>query len=157
MAGAEPEYGSIMKLELLDELEHQHREVESLLRMLLAADSADDQRAVLERLVDAMSEHMEIEESAVHPELAHIDGILVEEAEIEHDWARHHLRQLSDLIGQPGFGAAVTTVAEGIACHVDDEETEAFPKLRQVMTDAEHVSTRPKVEADNTRSEPARA
>src|SRR6476619_479040 len=102
-----------MKLELLDELERQHREVERLLMMLRTAHNADDQRAVGERLVDAVSEHMGIEESQVYPELAHIAGVLVEEAEIEHDWARHALRQLSDMIGQPGYGAAGRTFEEG--------------------------------------------
>jgi len=144
-----------MKLELLDELERQHREVERLLLMLRTAHNADDQRALVERLVDAVSEHMGIEESQVYPELAHIDGVLVEEAEIEHDWARHALRQLPDMIGQPGFGAAVRTFEEGIAPHITDEETEVFPKLRRAMTDAVSARTRPK--SFIPASEPARA
>ena len=144
-----------MKLELLDELERQHREVERLLMMLRTAHNADDQRALVERLVDAVSEHMGIEESQVYPELAHIAGVLVEEAEIEHDWARHALRQLSDMIGQPGFGAAVRKFEEGIAPHITDEETEAFPKLRRAMTDAVSARTRPK--SFIPASEPARA
>ena len=131
-----------MKLELLDELERQHREVERLLMMLRTAHNADDQRALVKRLVNAVSDHMG--ESQVYPELARIGGVLVEEAEIEHDWARHALRQLSDMIGQPGFGAAVRTFEEGIAPHITDEETEAFPKLRRAMTDAVSARTRPK-------------
>ena len=146
-----------MKLELLDELERQHREVERLLMMLRTAHNADDQRALVKRLVDAVSEHMGIEESQVYPELAHIAGVLVEEAEIEHDLARHGLRQLSDLIGQPGFGAAVRTFEEGIAPHITDEETEAFPMLRQAMIDALHPPTRPRLESFEPASEPARA
>ena len=93
-----------MRLELLNELEQQHREVDRLLKMLRRADTADAQHAVLDRLVCAMTKHMEIEESEVYPELAHIGGVLVEEAQIEHDWTRNQLRQLSHLIGQPTFG-----------------------------------------------------
>ena len=144
-----------MKFELLDELEQQHREVERLLKMLQLTDDAETQRALVERLIDAMSEHMGIEESEVYPALAHIDGVLVEEAEIEHDWARHCLRHLSDMIGQTGFGAAVRTFEEGIAPHITDEETEAFPKLRRAMTDAVSAPTRPK--SFKPASEPARA
>jgi len=146
-----------MKLELLEELERQHREVERLLTKLSTADGVDDQRALVERLVEAMSEHMGIEESQVYPELAQLGGVLVEEAEIEHDWARHRLRQLLDMIGQPGFGAAVRTFDEGIAHHITDEETEAFPKLRQAMIDALHPPTRPRLESFEPASEPARA
>ena len=146
-----------MKFELLDELEQQHREVERLLTTLRTADGVDGQRALVERLVDAMSEHMGIEESQVYPELAHLGGVLVEEAEIEHDWARHALRHLSDMIGQPGFGAAVRTFEEGIADHITDEETDAFPKLRQAMIDALHTPARPRLESFEPASEPARA
>ena len=36
-------------------------------------------------------------------------------------------------IGMPGFGAAVEMVAGGISHHVEDEENEAFPKLRKSL------------------------
>jgi len=35
------------------------------------------------------------------------------------------------LIGQPGFGAAVAMVQAGVEHHVEEEENEAFPKLRE--------------------------
>jgi hypothetical protein len=37
------------------------------------------------------------------------------------------------MIGQPGFGAAVAMLQAGIDHHVEEEENEAFPKLRKAM------------------------
>ena len=37
------------------------------------------------------------------------------------------------MIGQPGFGATVEMVKAGISHHVEEEENEAFPKLRETL------------------------
>jgi hypothetical protein len=44
------------------------------------------------------------------------------------------------MIARPGFGAAVEMMTAGIAHHVEDEEEEAFPKLRQAF-DADRLSS----------------
>ena len=129
-----------MKLELLDELEQQHRDAEGLIRRLSDAEDVDEQRVLVDELVCAMTDHMNVEESEVYPEMERIDGVLEEEAEIEHDWARVRLQQLSDMVGTPGFGAAVAIVAAGIADHIDDEEADAFPKLRQALTGTQETA-----------------
>lgn len=122
-----------MDTSLLDELETQHREAEQLLEQLGDTDDPDEQRTLVEQLVSAMDQHMEIEETQVYPELQKLDGEMGEEARIEHDLARAGLDQLTEMIGLPGFGAAVAMVEAGIAHHVDEEENEAFPKLRQAI------------------------
>lgn len=142
-----------MKLELLDELTQQHRELESLLTILCVADTADDQRGLIERLADVMSTHIAIEGCELHPELAHLDGLLIEEAEIEHDWARVEVNRLSEMIGQPGFGVAVSALEQGFAHHVNDEETVAFPKLRRAWADAACASPLGAVEPHNPGAE----
>jgi hemerythrin-like domain-containing protein len=119
--------------ELLQTLESQHRDAEDLLKKLAEATEADEQRPLVEQLVAAMSEHMEIEETQVYPELAKLDGEMTEEANVEHGLAREGLAKLTEMIGMPGFGAAVEMVAGGISHHVEDEENEAFPKLRKSL------------------------
>lgn len=125
--------GNTMELSLLDELESQHRMVEDLLEQLSEAEEAEQQRPLVEQLQQALARHMEIEEGQVYPELAKLEGEMAEEAEIEHDLARKGLAQLTQMIGKPGFGAAVAMVEAGIAHHVEEEEDEAFPKLREAM------------------------
>jgi hemerythrin superfamily protein len=122
-----------MDAELLNTLESQHRDAENLLAKLEDATEASEQQPLVDELVAAMAEHMAIEEEQVYPELQRVDGELAEEANVEHGLAREGLDKLQSMIGRPGFGAAVEMVKGGIAHHVEDEETEAFPKLREAL------------------------
>lgn len=119
-----------MDIELLDQLEAEHREVESLLEQLEEAQDAETQAPLVEELVTALLAHMELEETEVYPQLADLDDESVAEALTEHGLAREGVTKLQELIGQPGFGAAVEMVRAGIAHHVEEEENEAFPLLR---------------------------
>jgi iron-sulfur cluster repair protein YtfE (RIC family) len=118
---------------LLDELEAQHRQAEQVLSQLEKAEGEQGQRRLVEQLTTALAQHMQLEETQVYPELAKLDSDLAEEAEIEHGLARDGLAKLTTMIGQPGFGATVAMVQAGIAHHVEEEETEAFPKLRAAL------------------------
>lgn len=119
-----------MDIELLDQLEHEHRDVEKLLADLQDASDATTQRPLVEELVATLAAHMEVEETEVYPKLAELDGEAAKEADIEHELAREGVTKLLQLIGAPGFGAAVDMVRAGIAHHVEEEEREAFPRLR---------------------------
>ena len=142
-----------MDAALLAQLESQHRAAEALLAKLEKATEAAQQRPLVERLVAAMAEHMETEERDVYPELEKIDGELAEEANVEHGLARDGLAKLQEMIGQPGFGAAVDMVKAGIAHHVEDEEEEAFPKLRKALGLASSSSNARKTQSDATKAE----
>lgn len=122
-----------MAPDVLDQLEQQHREAEDLLAQMEDAEEESEQRPLVERLLAAMAEHMEIEEREVYPELKKLDAEMDEEARIEHDLARQGLATLEQMIGKPGFGAAVAMVQAGIEHHVEEEEGEAFPKLREAL------------------------
>ena len=63
-----------MDLALLDTLEKQHRAAEGLLKKMHKAETASQQRPLVDALLEAMAEHMTIEEHDVYPELRHIDG-----------------------------------------------------------------------------------
>jgi hemerythrin superfamily protein len=119
--------------ELLSRLESQHRDAEELLSQLKSAKEAGEQQPLVEQLVTALREHMEIEEQQVYPELADVDTEMADEADVEHGLAREGLSKLQSMVGQPGFGAAVDMVEAGIAHHVEEEEGHVFPKLRQSM------------------------
>lgn len=122
-----------MAPDVLDELERQHREAEDLLAQTEEAEDESQQRPLVQRLLAAMAEHMEIEEREVYPELAKLDEEMDQEARTEHDLARQGLATLEQMVGKPGFGAAVAMVQAGIEHHVEEEEHEAFPKLREAF------------------------
>jgi hemerythrin-like domain-containing protein len=118
-------------LSLLDQLEREHREAESLIARLEDAKGEAEQRELTEKLAMALAKHMEVEERDVYPALRKIDPELVDEANNEHDLARTGVAEMATLIGEPGFAAAVAMVKAGLEHHVEDEESEVFPKLRK--------------------------
>jgi hemerythrin superfamily protein len=122
-----------MDAELLDRLEMEHRQVEELFSRLEKAESESEQRPLVEELVASLTQHMDVEERDVYPEVAKLDGEMQEEAENEHNLGREGMTKLQELIGQPGFGAAVAMLQAGISHHVEEEEDEVFPKLRQAL------------------------
>jgi len=122
-----------MAPELLDELERQHREAEDLLAQMEDAEEESQQRPLVQQLLAAMATHMDVEERQVYPELAKLDEEMDQEARTEHELARQGLATLEQMIGKPGFGAAVAMVQAGIEHHVEEEEGEAFPKLRTAL------------------------
>lgn len=76
---------------------------------------------------------MKTEEAQVYPELAKIDSEGAQGAETEHTLVRDGLATLSEMIGQPGFGAIVAMLTAGLAHHVKEEEDDLFPKLRKEL------------------------
>ena len=122
-----------MDAALLDQLETEHRQVEELFAKLEKADSEGDQRPLVDELVTALTRHMEIEETEVYPEVANVDAEMEQEAETEHQLGRDGLATLQTMVGQPGFGAAVAMLKAGISHHVEEEEGEVFPSLREAL------------------------
>ena len=121
-----------MDVALLDQLESEHRRAEELFASLEKADESE-QRQLVDELSTALIRHMEIEETEVYPELANIDAEMEQEAENEHALGREGIIALNEMIGQPGFGAALAMLQAGIAHHVEEEEAEVFPALRKSL------------------------
>jgi len=60
------------------------------------------------------------------------DKDLLEEAEIEHAWAKILIRQLGRMKPKdPKYAATFTVLCEYVEHHVKEEENEMFPKLRR--------------------------
>jgi hypothetical protein len=122
--------------DLLSQLEAEHRQVESWLEELEQAEAPDDRMRLLGQVERALSAHMRVEESEVYPLLAQLDGKMATEARNEHDSARELLGKIRDAAPDtPGFGGLVAALKGAIGHHVEDEEGEAFPELRQRMRD----------------------
>jgi hemerythrin-like domain-containing protein len=118
-------------------LQADHRRVEALFARIGFTDGSERVELV-QQLLAALRVHMELEETYVYPLLAaEVDGDGAEEAEVEHQLARDGLAQLEELApDEPGFDAAMVMVVAGIEHHVQEEETDAFPRLvAQLGTD----------------------
>ncbi len=113
-------------------LESDHRQVEQLLHQLDESEEGPERQRLVENLKAALSLHMEFEEAHIYPLTREIlDDETVEEADTEHALAREGLGKLSQLVSEPGFGAAVAMVEGGIKHHVEEEEDEIFPAMRR--------------------------
>ncbi len=120
-------------------LKADHREVAAMLKTLGESEKPSaTRRRTTAKLVAALQLHMQIEESLVYPLVARRVGKEEEEeAEIEHRLARDGLSAVSELVDEPGFGAAVAMLTAGIKHHVKEEETELFPELKSKLDRSE--------------------
>lgn len=113
-------------------LEADHRHAESLITTIKKTDG-EQRMPVIEQLVDALRNHMELEETVVYPVLKEVMGEeSLKEANTEHELARKALGDVMRLApDEPGFGAALDALEAGVKHHVHDEESDVFPELRK--------------------------
>lgn len=115
-------------------LKADHREVEQLLKRLADTDEGDERNELAREVQMKLTSHMEIEESIVYPPVSEEVGEEDrEEAETEHRLARQGLETMMSMLDQPGFGASVQMLLGGITHHVEEEERELLPELRDAL------------------------
>lgn len=86
--------------------------------------------------------HMAIEEALFYPPVrkAIKQKDLVKEGEGEHEEAKELIRQLGDIDpANPEFDEKMQKLYEGINHHVEEEEHEMFPKVRNSRLDLEDI------------------
>ena len=120
--------------DVIELLEHDHREVEQMFAEFEAATTAEDKRAIADKIIIELVRHSEAEEQAVYPVMAKkIDGgkELVEHEIDEHSKAEELMKQMEKLdAGDPQLGVLMGQLKPAILEHIREEEGEAFPKLR---------------------------
>lgn len=115
-------------------LKRDHKEAAAMLKELADSKPGAKRRRTAQKLADALTLHMEIEERLVYPVVARRVGEEeAHEAEIEHTLARDGVQKMLALVDEPGFGAVVAMLTAGIKHHVKEEETEVFPELKQQL------------------------
>jgi hemerythrin-like domain-containing protein len=121
----------------LEMLTNEHRQAEQLMGRLEDADG-DEQRQLCEQLAEMLTMHMDLEEEHVYPMVQRLVGDEeAEEANTEHRLAREGVANLTELVGEPGFGDALEMLKAGIKHHVEEEENEVFPELRDKVDEGE--------------------
>lgn len=117
-------------------LKADHRKVKQLFNEFDKAESIEKQKSLVNEIVTELTIHSLIEEDMVYPEIIEI----LEEKTIE-AFEEHKLVKvlLADLIQMDGFeinfGAKVAVLKEMIEHHVEEEEKELLPKLKQANVD----------------------
>lgn len=108
-----------------------HREVEGLFRQF--EQTSDPQVAL--KICDELTVHAMIEEELIYPILAtkvsHSDS---DEARREHEEAKGLIAQIEQGVrAQDDVSALVKQLREGVQHHVQEEESEVFPKMQRVV------------------------
>jgi hemerythrin superfamily protein len=116
-------------------LKQQHRQVEKLFKGFEDAKSAAARRKAFEEIADALAVHATIEERHFYP------GVKKEETEdLLLEAVEEHLevkRVIADLLamkpGDENFDAKVKVLQENVDHHVEEEETDLFPKVEKLL------------------------
>lgn len=116
-------------------LEQEHRQVEQLFATL-AQCGPEQRQSLVAELEQALTRHMQFEEAEIYPLVGEkIDREVMDEVIGEHEEARGGLAQMKEQVNGEGFTTALQTTQQGIMHHVQEEEGEVFPRLREQLDD----------------------
>jgi hemerythrin superfamily protein len=120
-------------------LESQHREVEKLFSQIEKAREAKRKTTLFEQLADKLAVHAAIEEHHFYPAVKakQTEDTLLEAVE-EHLAVKRILADLLELgPDDETFEAKIKVLKEQVEHHVEEEESEMFPKVKQLLDKTE--------------------
>lgn len=125
-------------------LKDDHREVEKLFRRFdeLGPRAHKTRESTVAAIISALSVHAGIEEMVLYPEIRERfdDSDDVLEALEEHHLVKHTLAELERMKSEhERFDAKVTVLMENVRHHVEEEEGELFPRVRDAFSRKELV------------------
>jgi hemerythrin superfamily protein len=116
-------------------LEHDHRTVEGLFEQFRDTSSAQERGRIFDRIATELTAHTAVEERYVYPVArTEVDegAELIREAEHEHDEAKQLIVQIRAMDPtDPEYPVLVGKLEGAVHHHVEEEESEMFPKLRE--------------------------
>jgi hemerythrin superfamily protein len=125
-------------------LTEDHRAVEKLFDAFEKADKndLDAKTTLVRRACEELTVHAMIEEELLYPAaqeaLDEDDRPDVEEAYVEHYLVKVLIEKFTKLhAGEAGFDATVKVMSEMVRHHIEEEESDLFPKLRKSGADLE--------------------
>ena len=130
-------------------LRSQHDDVASLFNELESAENAETRRRLFEEISDKLAVHTTIEERVFYPAVyvGELKDFLKEAVE-EHLSAKRMIAELLKMdLDDEEFVPKVKVLQELIEHHVDEEETELFPKVNANFADVELEALRDEMEA----------
>ncbi|MDI1309870.1 MAG: hemerythrin domain-containing protein [Methylotenera sp.] len=131
-------------------LEQDHQKVKKLFKEFEKLAKKDDDSKVdtANQICAELMVHAQIEEEIFYQEARKQinDDDLMNEAIVEHDSAKELIAQIQSLSPDDEmYDAKVTVLGEYINHHVEEEETEMFPKMRKTKVDLDDLGMRLKM------------
>ncbi len=129
----------------IDLLTADHREVDGYFQAFEAATQGAEKKALADKICLALKVHTQIEEELFYPAAREKtgDGDLLDEALVEHTGAKTLIAQIESMRPeQPLYDAKVRVLAEQVRHHVEEEESELFPEVRETRLDLETLGAK---------------
>jgi hypothetical protein len=120
-----------------DLLERQHEEVKEIFERLEKGDGAADKKELFEELAANLVAHDAIERQIFYPACEQAMGMtdLLGEALVEHGVVEFMLYEADEAQGKKDFGFKCTVLREVLEHHIEEEESEFFPKAEEALGD----------------------
>ena len=121
-------------------LEQDHRTVDELFERFEQTTEPAQRRKLVDTIIEELSIHAAIEEQELYPVMRRVLDAEddVEHAEHEHAEAKAVLAVLAQLDAEDErFAPLVSELIADVRHHVEEEEEELFPKLRQAVSEEE--------------------
>jgi hemerythrin superfamily protein len=126
-------------------LEADHQTVDELFDEYDGLTDNADKKRVATEICLALKVHTQIEEEIFYPAArkATGDADLLDEAAVEHAGAKNLIAEIEAMQpGQPLYDAKVTVLGEQVRHHVEEEEEELFPEVRETKLDLDTLGAK---------------
>jgi len=124
----------------LEILKQDHQKVKQLFQEATHASDQRKRKDVLDKIDTELEIHAHIEETVFYPALEEHEELkdMVVEALEEHQEAKALLEELEELGPENhDFGSKLQELMESVEHHVQEEEREMFPKVREVFDEGQ--------------------
>ena len=124
----------------LELLKQDHQKVKGLFQDVRKSSDRGKQKELFDKIDTELHIHTHIEETVFYPAIEEQEKLkdMVAEALEEHQEAKMVLEELEELgADNHDFGSKLQQLMEAVEHHIDEEEGEMFPKIRQVFDEDE--------------------
>ena len=123
-------------------LKQDHATVKQQFKDFEKAEDAGEKQAIAELICKMLTVHATIEEEIFYPAAREVleEDDLIDEAEVEHATAKDLIRKIESH-AEP-YDANVKVLGEYINHHVEEEQTDIFPKVKRAGMDTKDVGKR---------------
>ena len=133
------------KKDVIEQLVDDHKNVKKLFKQyskLAEKEDIEGKTLVANQICLELTVHARVEEEIFYPaaRAAIHDDDLLNEAVVEHSTAKSLIGQIQSMNpSDPMYDAKMTVLSEYIDHHVEEEETEMFPKVKKTKVDLEEL------------------
>jgi hemerythrin superfamily protein len=127
-------------MDIFELIKIDHRKVEEIFSAIESTKSSKTLNKYFNQLYQELNLHAQVEELTFYPTIRNHEGTeeLLEEAEEEHTEVKVMLEQMQSMdSSEEEFKEKLSQLKEAVQHHVQEEENEVFPKVRQMMSTEE--------------------